>query len=171
MRLSRMVLTAAAGVLSPAASTGLAGADPAMDAPAPALVATALKGQTFDLAKLRGKVVLVNFWATWCVPCRKEMPVLDAFYQHHREQGLELIGISVDFARDSAKMRKASGAVGYPTAMASDIAVNGFGAPKGVPITYVIDTQGVVRDRFIAVDDELLNGVVIPLLPRQKQEE
>ena len=76
-----------------------------MDAAAPALVATALDGQTFDLAKLRGKVVLVNFWATWCAPCRKEMPTLDAFYRRYRAQGFEMIGVSVDFARDAGKMR------------------------------------------------------------------
>jgi cytochrome c biogenesis protein CcmG, thiol:disulfide interchange protein DsbE len=140
-------------------------AAPEMDQPAPPLIATALDGQTFDLAKLRGKVILVNFWATWCAPCRKEMPVLDAFYRHYHEQGLELIGISVDFARDRAKMRKAAGAVSYPTTMANDIPVNGFGQPEGVPVTYVVDAEGVVRDKFIATPNKLLHDVVIPLLP------
>jgi thiol-disulfide isomerase/thioredoxin len=93
------------------------------------------------------------------------MPVLDAFYQRYRGQGLEVIGVSVDFARDSAKMRKVSSAVGYPTVLASDISVNGFGTPEGVPVTYMIDTEGVVRDRFIAVPNKLLHDVVIPLLP------
>jgi thiol-disulfide isomerase/thioredoxin len=165
MRLARMILKGQAGVLAAALCTGLAGAEPAMNEAAPALVATALDGQTFDLASLRGKVILVNFWATWCVPCRKEMPVLDAFYQRHRGEGIELIGISIDFARDSAKMRKAGGAVAYPVAWANEIAVNGFGTPAGVPVTYVIDTKGVVRDMFIAVDEKLLRDVVVPLLP------
>lgn len=140
-------------------------AAPEMDQPAPPLVATALDGETFDLAKLRGKVVLVNFWATWCAPCRKEMPILDAFYRRYHGQGLELIGISVDFARDSAKMRKAAIAVSYPTAMANDIPVNGFGPPDGVPVTYVVDADGVVRDKFIATPNKLLHDVVLPLLP------
>src|SRR6202030_3902409 len=61
--------------------------------------------------------VLVNFWATWCAPCRKEMPTLDAFYRRYRGQGFEMIGVSVDIARDSALMRKASSAVAYPTGM------------------------------------------------------
>jgi len=55
--------------------------------------------------------------------------------------------------------------VAYPTAMASDIAVDGFGPPGGVPVTYVIDAEGVVRDMFIAVPSKLLHDVVIPLLP------
>jgi cytochrome c biogenesis protein CcmG, thiol:disulfide interchange protein DsbE len=165
MWLGHVILAASVGVFALPISSVIAGAAPAMNEAAPPLIATALDGQTFDLAKLRGKVVLVNFWATWCAPCRKEMPILDAFYRRYREQGLELIGISVDFARDSAKMRKAAGAVSYPTVMANDIPVNGFGPPDGVPVTYVVDTEGVVRDKFIATPNKLLHDVVVPLLP------
>jgi cytochrome c biogenesis protein CcmG/thiol:disulfide interchange protein DsbE len=153
------------GLSASAIAAAPARAAPAVDAAAPPLVATALDGQTFDLAKLRGKVVLVNFWATWCAPCRKEMPTLDAFYRRYRGQGFEMIGISVDFARDAAKMRKAAAAVAYPTAMASELSTDGFGPPGGVPVTYVIDAQGVVRDMFIAVPNKLLHDVVVPLLP------
>ena len=129
------------------------------------LVVTALDGTTFDLAKLRGKVVLVNYWATWCAPCRKEMPKLDAFYRHYHDRGLEIIGISIDFPRDYEKMRKAARSVAYPTAAAKDISNDGFGKPGGVPITWIIDADGKVRDRMIDVRDELLNGIVVPLLP------
>ena len=73
---------------------------PEIGDPAPPLMLTGLDGKMFDLAKHRGKVVLVNYWATWCAPCRKEMPTLDAFYRRYRSEGLELIGISVDFHRD-----------------------------------------------------------------------
>ena len=93
------------------------------------------------------------------------MPTLDAFYRRYRGQGFEMIGVSVDFARDAGKMRKAAAAVAYPTAMASDLTVDGFGPPEGVPVTYVIDAQGVVRDKFIAVPNKLLHDVVVPLLP------
>jgi cytochrome c biogenesis protein CcmG, thiol:disulfide interchange protein DsbE len=168
MTTSRLTRLIPALLMGWAATTGVdtpARAAPEMNRPSPALIVTALDGQTFDLTKLHGKVVLVNFWATWCAPCRREMPVLDAFYRRYREQGLELIGISVDFARDAAKMRKAAGAVSYPTAMANDTPVNGFGSPDGVPVTYVIDAEGVVRDKFIATPNKLLHDVVIPLLP------
>jgi cytochrome c biogenesis protein CcmG, thiol:disulfide interchange protein DsbE len=162
---ARLVQALLIGSIASVSANSIACAAPAMDEAAPPLVATALGGQTFDLSKLRGKVVLVNFWATWCVPCRKEMPTLDAFYRRYHGEGLELIGISVDFARDIAKMRKAANAVTYPTAMASDIPVNGFGPPEGVPVTYVIDADGIVRDKFIAVPNKLLHDIVIPLLP------
>jgi cytochrome c biogenesis protein CcmG, thiol:disulfide interchange protein DsbE len=142
-----------------------ASAAPEIGASAPALILTDLDGTSFDLGKLRGKVVLVNYWATWCVPCRKEMPKLDAFYQRYHVQGLEIIGISIDFPRDFAKMRKAAATVHYPTAVASAITDDGFGKPKGVPITWIIDAGGAVRDMMIEVRDELLNGIVVPLLP------
>ena len=147
-------------------ASGLARAAPEIDEAAPALVLTALDGQTFDLAKLRGKVVLVNYSATWCAPCRKEMPRLNAFYRRHHGDGLEVIGISIDFQRDFKKAHKAAHTVAYPTAVSKAITEDGFGPPQGVPITWVIDADGKIRDHFIEVRDELLNGIVVPLLPR-----
>ena len=134
--------------------------------PAQALIVTTLDGKTIDLATLRGKVVLVNYWATWCAPCREEMPTLSAFYRAYHDRGLELIAISVDRPRDQSRVVKASRALTYPTAMLSAISANGFGEPEGVPLTWVIDADGIVRDKFIAVDNELLGKVVLPLLPR-----
>jgi cytochrome c biogenesis protein CcmG, thiol:disulfide interchange protein DsbE len=148
-----------------ASLSGAARAAPQIDEAAPALVLTTLDGSTFDLGKLRGKVVMVNYWATWCAPCRKEMPKLDAFYRKYHSQGLEMVGISIDFARDLNKARRAAQGVGYPIGFAKAISDDGFGTPKGVPITWIIDTDGKVRDRFIEVRDELLNDVVVPLLP------
>ncbi|MFX4790328.1 TlpA disulfide reductase family protein, partial [Acinetobacter baumannii] len=70
---------------------------------------------TLDLGKLRGKVILVNYWATWCAPCKKEMPVLNSFYRRYHEQGLEIIGISADRPQDFARMRRMSATLAYPT--------------------------------------------------------
>src|ERR1700675_5071885 len=61
--------------------------------PAPAVRAELLDGGTFDSLKQSGKVVVLNFWATWCKPCREEMPALDAYYRAHRAEGLEVIAI------------------------------------------------------------------------------
>ena len=152
-------------IMAVAAPLGVANAEPVIDEAAPALVLTTLDGATFDLGKLRGKVVMVNYWATWCAPCRKEMPQLDTFYRKYHSQGLEMVGISIDFDRDLAKARKAARSVSYPTALAKAISEDGFGTPKGVPITWIVDSDGRVRDRLIEVRDELLDGIVVPLLP------
>ena len=164
MWFARLISAVAVGALTVAFSLDRACAAPEIGEAAPPLVLTAIDGTSIDLAKLRGKVVLVNFWATWCAPCRKEMPTLDAFYRRHRGQGFELIGISVDFARDAAKMRKVAAGLAYSAVGINDIAVNGFGAPDGVPVTYVIDGEGTIRDKFIAVPNKLLNDVVVPML-------
>ena len=137
-----------------------------MDKPAPSMLATTLAGAKFDLAALRGKVVLINYWATWCVPCKQEIPVFNAFYKRHHGKGLEMIAISIDRPRDLEKARKMGTTLGYPAALAKDLTNDGFGPPEGVPLTYVVDANGVIRDKFIAVPEQLLNDIVLPLLPK-----
>ena len=112
---------------------------------APALVVSTLDGQLFNLAKMRGHVVLVNFWASWCPPCRAEMPVLSAYYKSHHSAGLEMIGVSADIGRDRGQVTSMAASISYPLAMLRDAISNGFGKPHALPITYVIDAQGVVR--------------------------
>lgn len=164
-QLQNQIWVAAAALLWLAGALGPSFAAPGMSETAPALVLTTLDGQNFDLAKLKGKVVLVNYWATWCAPCRKEMPKLDAFYRRYHSQGLEMIGISVDEARNLAKVRKVMASLAYPGATLKSITDDGFGPPEGVPITWIIDVDGKVRDRMIDVRDDLLDGIVVPLLP------
>ena len=139
--------------------------------PAPALVAQELSGRTFDLATQRGKVVVINFWATWCPPCRKEMPVLDAFYRKYHAQGIEMIGMSVDRLHDSSEVRNVMRSYSYPAAMSEDAKINEFGSPDTVPITFVVDSKGIVRTRFTAdeapLSEQILTAAVLPLLARR----
>jgi peroxiredoxin len=161
MNRTRLSTALLLGLLAPTLAYG----EPTIDKPAPSLVVDTLDGQVFDLSKLRGDVVLVNYWATWCAPCRKDMPKLDAFYRRYHQQNLAMIGISVDRPRDLEKVRKVMASLAYPLAVLKGITDDGFGEPEGVPITWIIDADGKVRDRMIDVRDELLNGIVVPLLP------
>jgi thiol-disulfide isomerase/thioredoxin len=126
------------------ATPALCGAPPAPGQLAPALVARSFAGALIDLSALRGKVVVVNFWASWCVPCRQEMPALDALYREGREQGVTVIGLSADDRHDRADAVKAAGAVSYPVGLLSEATVNGFGAPQVLPLTYIISATGRV---------------------------
>ena len=161
----RVVGGLGAALLGAVAAAGPAGS---VGAPAPALVVAQLDGREFDLAALRGKVVIVNYWATWCSPCRAEMPVLDSFYKRYRSRGLVLLGMSVDEARDRPAVAALMQKLSYPAALASDAKVNGFGPPLAVPMTWIIDPAGVVRARLVsgnAVTEQALSQTVVPLLP------
>jgi thiol-disulfide isomerase/thioredoxin len=139
--------------------------------PAPALIVQELNGKTFDLGAVRGKVVIVSFWATWCPLCRAEMPVLDAFYRRYHGQGLEMIGLSADRPHDRSNVTKVMQSFSYPAAMLDDAKVNDFGAPSGLPMTIVIDGQGTVRAELTpdqtAVTEKSLSAAVLPLLPQK----
>lgn len=139
--------------------------------PAPALVIEQLNGDTFDLASQRGKVIIVNFWATWCPPCRKEMPALDAFYRRYHAQGLEMIGLSADRPHERAEVVKVMQSFSYPAAMLDDAKSDGFGDPSALPVTYVVDAQGVIRAKFTPDEKPLtqpnLAVAVLPLLPHR----
>lgn len=148
-------------------------ASPTVGQPAPQLIVPQLDGHEFDLAKLRGKVVLVNVWATWCSPCRSEMPTLNAFYRRYHSRGLDLLGLSIDSAPDDAQVRQVMRQFSYPGALASAARVDGFGDPVAVPITYVIDGHGVIRAQLQAegpsgVSKQALDAAVLPLLAAKR---
>lgn len=137
--------------------------------PAPSLVVEELDGQTFDLGAVRGKIVVVNFWATWCPPCRQEMPLLDEFYRRYHGRGLEMIGLSADRPHDRPDVQKVMQSFSYPAAMLDEAKINDFGAPSALPVTFVIDGNGIVRAKLTPdekpVTEKSLGDAVLRLLP------
>jgi cytochrome c biogenesis protein CcmG/thiol:disulfide interchange protein DsbE len=135
---------------------------------APALQARLLDGSQFSLADQTGKVVIVNFWATWCAPCRAEMPALDTYYQRHKAEGLELVAISMDEPKDEAKVREVMRAFAFPAALTRDAQFKGYGRVWRLPLTFVIDRHGVLRKESWygdpGIDGPLLEKTITPLL-------
>ena len=143
-------------------------AAPRIGQPAPPLQTTLLDGRTFDLGQARGKVVIVSLWATWCTPCRLEMPILDQARTRYGAEGLEVVGLSADRPKSREDVARVMQSVGYPTGMALETKMNGFGVPRALPQTFVIDRQGVVRAEFGVLGDPVtearLEAVLGPLL-------
>jgi peroxiredoxin len=131
-----------------------AGAHPAFAAnallnrKAPVFQRKDLSGAKLDLARYKGKVVLLNFWATWCAPCQTEMPAFVAWQRESGAQGLQVIGISMDDDADLVRKLVAKLNVNYPVAMGDEALGALYGGVLGLPLTYLIDKHGVIRARF-----------------------
>ena len=117
------------------------------NAAAPSFQLATLDGQSVTSESLRGKVVLVNFWATWCPPCRVEMPGFQAVYDRKRSQGFVVVGISTDAGgSDGVRAFLAAHHITYPVAMASASIVRDFGGANVLPTSFLIDRQGRIRN-------------------------
>lgn len=123
-------------------------AKPVAPAPAPAWALKDLEGNLVGSEAFKGKVVVVDFWATWCRPCRAEMPGYTELQKKYGGQGLVIVGVSVDNGGAAAVrklLRKAP--VGYLILLADDKVVDAFGGMDGIPTTFIIDRAGLIRDR------------------------
>jgi peroxiredoxin len=142
------ILAALLWIAAAAASTGLAAAPVAeLDAPAPALKGTLFTGQAFDLAQMRGKVVLVNFYSSYCSFCAYEIGNLETFYEQHRDQGFEVIVVGIDSLEDRHRVERMLGIYGLPGVMADDLEQSGFERKYPTPTAFVIDRDGILRSR------------------------
>jgi peroxiredoxin len=122
-------------------------APPAVGDPAPDVQAATLDGDPMALSDLRGQVVLVNLWATWCAPCRFETPFLQSLYEDYRERGFEIVGISVDDAGFEDVVREFTGEHGVTYTILHDPAMGAMDAfhAVGLPATYLIGRDGTIR--------------------------
>jgi peroxiredoxin len=129
---------------------------------APAYAAPVLDGDTLDLRSLRGQPVLLNVWATWCPPCREEMPGLQALHQQYVARGLRVIGVSVDSrgAEDAIRAFLHDASVSFTILHDDADAVSRDFRTIGVPETFLIDRNGVVLRRWIGKFDPLAPDVI-----------
>ncbi len=112
----------------------------------PSVTFDLLGGGKLPLAQLKGQVVLVNFWATWCPPCRAEMPGLERVYEDRHAAGFTILGVSTDEgSRDKVAAFLQQHGITYPVAMASYETVAGFGGVNDYPTSFLIDRRGKVR--------------------------
>lgn len=142
---------AAALVLLAGPSAGCGDADgsgrPEVGGDMPAYRAATLEGDTLALSALRGRPVLVNLWATWCTPCRRETPYLQSVSERFRDRGLEVVGVSVDNRTARTAIREFVAEYGVTYTILHDPAgraLDTFSA-VGLPMTLVVDRGGVVR--------------------------
>jgi peroxiredoxin len=161
----KSVATAAAlaALLGPSAAHA---AKAKVDQPAPDFRITTLTKDKIDLASLRGKVVVVNRWATWCVPCREEFLLFEKYMPFRAKYGFTVVAIETGGAGSSSKMRELAKIVHFPVALDDNAHANAYPIiDNGVPTNYVIDRAGVVRyAKAGAFQLDELEKLVVPLL-------
>ena len=121
---------------------------PATYRTAPGFSRIDLNHQQVRLADYRGKVVLLNFWATWCVPCLTEMPRFVAWQQEYGGHGLQVIGISMDDEEQPVRILYQKYRLNYPVVMGDDKIGEMYGGILGLPVTFLIDRSGKIRFKY-----------------------
>lgn len=137
-------VTAAAGKLQPVKNP----------APASAFTLRDANGKLTSLADFEGKVVLLNFWATWCVNCRKEMPAMERLYQSVRADGFEIVAVSVDrVSTEKVKAFAQELKLTFPVLHDRDSIISSLYSNPGVPVSYLIDRRGRITHRVLGEYD------------------
>ena len=158
-RLAGLVLTVAL------TASALAHAVAEIGQPAPALRGTLFSGAAFDLSQMHGKVVLVNFYSSYCRYCAYEIGNLETFYEQHRVDGFEVIALGIDELSDRERVSRMLGIYNLPGTMVDDLQTNGFGQRYPTPTAFLIDRNGVLRhQRWGVKTPDFYREVVLPLL-------
>ncbi|CAJ0896012.1 TlpA disulfide reductase family protein [Ralstonia flatus] len=171
---SRRVLLQAAGTL--ALGAGLGGTHTVAQAaslevgrPAPPLVLHTVDGQSISTDDLRGHVVMLTFWATWCGPCHQELPILSEYAAKHARQGLRVLGFSLDEPASLPEVRQMAAGWSFPVGLLGSAYAGGYGRVWRIPVNFTIDRNGLLADngwdsREPAWTAERLERIVTPLL-------
>ena len=142
-----------------------AGQDASVRKPAADFQLNDLNGNPIRLSGLKGKVVLLDFWATWCPPCRAELPHFKELYAQYQGKGLEVIGVSLDQGGEPGvrDFLKRNG-IPYPVVMGGENLAKLYGGIRGIPTTFLIDKQGRIVKQYVGYQDKKVFEDQIQLL-------
>jgi len=117
---------------------------------APDFTLSDLEGKSLTLSEFRGKVIILNFWATWCPPCRREIPDFIDLYRSYKDKGLIILGINLD-AGDIRSVKRFSEEYGinYPVVIGNDSVTQDYGGIRAIPTTFIIDKKGDIREKYV----------------------
>jgi len=118
----------------------------AIGKPAPPLMLHTLEGQNITTASLLGKVVILTFWATWCDPCREELPLLSDYAARHAHQGLQVLGFSLDEPDNLPAVRDVASTLSFPVGLLGSPWAGGYGRIWRIPTNFTIDRSGALAD-------------------------
>ena len=141
-RIKKAIRALSLSILAMVASVTLASS---VQGPAPGFSLMTKDGQAFSLDELKGDVVMINFWATWCGPCRKEMPLLDALYKRYERLGFTLVGVNVEEDPSGADKFLQETPVSFPILYDTDNTVSKLYDVNAMPSTVLVDRQGNMR--------------------------
>jgi cytochrome c biogenesis protein CcmG, thiol:disulfide interchange protein DsbE len=168
-RINKNVRRIAAAMMLLIAALPLHANDLVIGKPAPAITLNTLDGKQIALGDLRGKVVIVTFWATWCGPCQQELPLLSQYARTHAKDGLVVLGFSLDSSDDLKQVHAVADNLSFPVGLLGDPHLPGYGRIWHLPVSFTVDRNGLLADngwddKQPAWTQERLDSVVTPLL-------
>ena len=141
---------------------------------APEFTLATADGKKVALAGLKGKVVLLNFWATWCPPCREEMPSMERLHQELKEQGLTVLAVNIQESPKQVARFMRDFRLTFPALLDGDATVSGLYGVRGLPSTYLVDRTGQVVGQAVGARDwagapakALIRALLAPAAARQ----
>jgi cytochrome c biogenesis protein CcmG, thiol:disulfide interchange protein DsbE len=142
--------------------------EPVVGQPAPDFAVTTFDGRKLSLLDFKGQVLVINFWATWCTPCKRELPLLDTYFAIQQIHGLRVVAVTTEDSAPLKSLKPLAAVVHFPMARSMR---GPYHVMTAVPTNYVIDRRGILRyAKAGAFDLDALNEILVPLLNEQPSE-